>query len=697
MRHAPTAWKCHLGLIAGNRLTQTDPVTGDITTFTYDNGNRLLAGVDVSGTTTYTYDDNGNQLTIEEPSGDITTNTWDGENRLVQVEHPSGDVTTYAYNGDGLRVLQDDGVAETRFVYDGNNLVLELDDVGTVQADVTYLPAEYATAISQHRDLESSFYLCDGIHNVRQLTDDAQVVTDDYSFDGWGKLTSSTGSTANSQLYKGEYLAYRKDPDAGPELQYSTHHRNYNPQTGVFTAADPAKDDLNLYRYVKNNPVNHVDPSGLEEGPTDDPNAMVANVRALQGSIADMPEAERDAKIRELQQERAAAYNQIQTKLDEERFGGAALSQTSKDEYRRESKSERWASSSWEVRSLVAMGAHRSRDSEISDLWNNVVLPIDAVLLGYEERGGVSIGSTTASEATDLDKNARLRELQGRMANGDQTAYWDYLLETDQKAMFAVGPGGFGEHCIVSSGGFAAPKPSPGSLPVLQERPDGRKVPTTIEIPRDPSGRKIGPAVQHFPDGTSVQLPPANTVGGSTGRVTGQTQGSASASQSAPEEPPASTPPVVEPKVDANPSTTTPGVRNVAPEAIPGGLPEGAKVVRSGDSWHVIEYPNGTTTVRFRAADARSPNNAKKGGSSGTEETEAYIDPNGQVYVAEGQHRLNAVVLEGKSVADSVQGAHGWLEYTFMGDTKSIGRPPAYNQGTPYRNPNSPWENQEGY
>jgi YD repeat-containing protein len=91
---------------AGNRATQTDPVTSDVTTFTDDNGNRLLTGLDVSGTTTYTYDNNGNQLTIEEPSRDITTNTWDGENRLVQVEVPSGDVTTSACNGDGLRDLQ---------------------------------------------------------------------------------------------------------------------------------------------------------------------------------------------------------------------------------------------------------------------------------------------------------------------------------------------------------------------------------------------------------------------------------------------------------------------------------------------------------------------------------------------------------------------------------------------------------------
>ena len=250
---------------AGNRLTQTDPVTGEITTFAYDNGNRLILAVDVSGTTTRTYDANGNQLTIEEPSGDITTNTRDGENRLSQVEHPFGDIMTYAYNGDGLLVLQDDGVDEVRYVHDGNNLILETDGVGTVEAEFTYIPQAYAEVISQHRDLESSFYQFDGTSNVRQLTDDTQVVTDDYSFDAWGDLTSSTGSTANSQLWKGQYLAYRKDPNAGPEVQYAMHHRNYDPKTGVFTSTDPAKEDRNLYRYSNNNPVNRADPSGLED------------------------------------------------------------------------------------------------------------------------------------------------------------------------------------------------------------------------------------------------------------------------------------------------------------------------------------------------------------------------------------------------------------------------------------------------
>ena len=105
-----------------------------------------------------------------------------------------------------------------------------------VEAEFTYIPAEYAPVISQNRDGDSSFYHFDGINNVRQLTGDSEVVTDEYDFNGWGERRSSTGSTANSQQYKGRLLAYRRDPNVGPDEQYAMHHRNYDPKTATFTS-----------------------------------------------------------------------------------------------------------------------------------------------------------------------------------------------------------------------------------------------------------------------------------------------------------------------------------------------------------------------------------------------------------------------------------------------------------------------------
>jgi len=139
------------------------------------------------------------------------------------------------------------------------------------------------------------------------------------------------------------------------------------------------------------------------------------------------------------------------------------------------------------------------------------------------------------------------------------------------------------------------------------------------------------------------------------------------------------------------------GIKNVT---IPGGLPNGVRVIRSGETWHVLEYPNGTQTIRFKASDAMSPNTAKMGGYSGTPETLAKVNPaTGKVYVSEGQHRLNAVALEGKTVSESVPQADGWLEYEFGGETTHVGNPPAFNPGVPYRNPyaDNGWDGQDGY
>jgi len=148
----------------GNRLTLNDST--DTLDYGYDNANRLQTVTDTTGTTSYTYDANGNELTIEEPSGNITTNTWNGENRLIVMEHPDATETYYRYNGDGLKVAEDHDDTVTLFVYDGNNRLQETDDVGLVEAEFTYIPLPYAEVLSQRRDMDSSFYLPDGIRNI---------------------------------------------------------------------------------------------------------------------------------------------------------------------------------------------------------------------------------------------------------------------------------------------------------------------------------------------------------------------------------------------------------------------------------------------------------------------------------------------------------------------------------------------------
>jgi len=106
-----------------------------------------------------------------------------------------------------------------------------------------------------------SFYGYDGHGNVRFLTNAAGAITDTYTYDAFGLLTATTGSTPNAYTYSGE----RFDQNIG---LFHLRARDYNPLTGRFETRDPAEGDilnpatLHKYVYAGNNPVNSADPSG---------------------------------------------------------------------------------------------------------------------------------------------------------------------------------------------------------------------------------------------------------------------------------------------------------------------------------------------------------------------------------------------------------------------------------------------------
>ena len=247
----------------GNRLKQrTD---GDLTLSSFDVANRLTLERTLTTRTTYAYDADGNQRSVEAPSGDITTQSWSYENRLVQVEEPLDVVTTYTYalvkrDDTEQRVTKDDGMAAVRFVWDEDRVVAELDELGSPEAEYTQEPAAFGNLISQKRAAESNFYHYDALGSTRELTDTAEVISDNYIYKPFGSIAAQTGATTNPYQWVGQQGYYR---DSETSL-YLMGQRPYRPSTGRFPTKDSIRDqEENLYKYVGNDPVNATDPSGL--------------------------------------------------------------------------------------------------------------------------------------------------------------------------------------------------------------------------------------------------------------------------------------------------------------------------------------------------------------------------------------------------------------------------------------------------
>lgn len=115
--------------------------------------------------------------------------------------------------------------------------------------------------ISMETEGETYTYLSDGHGDVRALTDSQGEVTDNYRFDTYGVVLSSTGDTRNEYLYTGEQY------NAETGLYYN-RARYMDPTTGTFISMDSYNGSiydpvsLHKYLYANANPVTYTDPTG---------------------------------------------------------------------------------------------------------------------------------------------------------------------------------------------------------------------------------------------------------------------------------------------------------------------------------------------------------------------------------------------------------------------------------------------------
>jgi RHS repeat-associated protein len=216
-----------------------------VATATYDAANRQLA----FGGATMGYDANGGLVMLTDVGG-ATQFGWDARGRLASLVTPSTSAA-FTYDALGRRVERHVGGGTTAYVYDGVDVVDELLGASTVS---------YLRTLAIDEPLSrgaSEFYLADALGSTMALTTPDGTLETQYTYSPFGD-TAIAGASDNALQFTG-----REQDGTG---LYYYRARYYHPGLQRFVSEDPIglSGGPNLYAYVNNNPVNYVDPLGLD-------------------------------------------------------------------------------------------------------------------------------------------------------------------------------------------------------------------------------------------------------------------------------------------------------------------------------------------------------------------------------------------------------------------------------------------------
>jgi RHS repeat-associated protein len=226
-------------------------LNGVTESYTYDNANKMLT----AGTKSYSYDAAGNVTGVTWTGGSRTL-TWDAESRLKSTTSGASTVN-YAYNGIGQRVAKS-GAATAAYLLGDDRIDAEVLSDGSA----TYAHG-VAGLVSENRGGTTKVYHSDALNSVRALTNTSGTVTDSRSTDAFGNVTTTTGTTPTPFGFAGGF-GYQQDSETG---LMRLGHRMYDSSTGRFISRDPIRDGYNWYVYCDNDPINAVDPQGLDDHP----------------------------------------------------------------------------------------------------------------------------------------------------------------------------------------------------------------------------------------------------------------------------------------------------------------------------------------------------------------------------------------------------------------------------------------------
>lgn len=253
----------------------------DSATWAYDAAGNRQAEVTASGTTSYTvnlvnqYTSSASLPMTYTSRGDLATKgdwqyNYDAYGNLIQAHNTTSNVLAkYWRDAFGHRAVKDVDGNKTVFFNLGYNQLEAYDVIAAATTSTIYEPGIDQPLAEVSNSGTLSFYHQDWLGCVVMLTNASGAKVQSYKYGTWGKVRGfdGSGSAIAESAIASRFLFTGRELDKETDL-FHYRARAYSAELGRFVQNDPidfSAGDYNLVRYVSNNPINWVDPLGLED------------------------------------------------------------------------------------------------------------------------------------------------------------------------------------------------------------------------------------------------------------------------------------------------------------------------------------------------------------------------------------------------------------------------------------------------
>ena len=239
----------------------TDTEKNDVVIYKNDKNGNQLAAVNRSEIPAEAKDTSYIDVDVtlgDNQLNDNVVNHYNALNQLTETLTKNYKVS-FTYDAEGLRTGKTANGEKTIYVWDGDQVVMELSKGGAVQK--RYIRGNDLVYADKGENTEKTYYVTDMHGNVVQLLDESGNVTKTYEYDSFGNEVKPEKKDENPYRYCGEY--YDKETE-----EVYLRARYYEPGVGRFITRDTYTGEsdeplsLHLYTYCANDGVNAWDPSG---------------------------------------------------------------------------------------------------------------------------------------------------------------------------------------------------------------------------------------------------------------------------------------------------------------------------------------------------------------------------------------------------------------------------------------------------